>query len=212
MCHTDANQPNRYPKESDIEVGWRAPSSIWLSGLVALLATASPLWVGCRYEIPTATNGGDVAPGPTEGQAAVNDQAERRTRLSEQKYEPPAELDGTLAIRLLYFPYLNSLRYGNLCGEEVSETYADGAIIAHGLTAESEWPEALVEFLDQGDGFSWLDYEYRWFEQKRIGLFTRTRHGPDRSVVAAVAEIVLRDGDPPAWGMLSAGARYICLE
>ena len=104
------------------------------------------------------------------------------------------------------------MRYGNLCGEEVSETHADGAIIAHGLTAESEWPEALVEFLDQGDGFSWLDYEYRWFEQKRIVLFTRTRHGHDRSVVAAVAEIVLLDSDPPGWGMLSAGARYICLE
>jgi len=146
-----------------------------------------------------------------DGESA-DDHVEQPTPLWEREEEPPAELDGAPATRLLYYPYVNSLKYGNLCGEEVSETYPDGAILPHGLTAESELPQALVEFLDQGQEFSLSDDEYRWFEEELIVLFTRTRHGPGQSVVAAVAEVVLLDGDPPAWGIWSAGGRYICME
>lgn len=183
-----------------------------LGSLLALTAV-SLLWTGCSGATPAVTEREDDKPPVLEAEEQSADEDEQPpASWLEREDEPPAELDGAPATKLLYFPYVNSLKYGNLCGEEVSETYPDGAILPHGLTAESELPRALVEFLDQGQEFSLSDYEYRWFEEERIVLFTRTRHGPDHSVVAAVAEVVLLDGDPPAWGIWSAGGRYICME
>ena len=182
-------------------------------GTTLALTVASLLWTGCSGAAPTVTEREDDGPRvlvPEEKPA--DEDEELPASWLEREDEPPAELDGASATKLLYFPYVNSLKYGNLCGEEVSETYPDGAIVPHGLTAESELPQALVEFLDQDQEFSLSDYEYRWFEEERIVLFTRTRHGRAHMIVAAVAEVVMLDGDPPAWGIWSAGGRYICME
>lgn len=181
---------------------------------VLLLTAALLLWAACSGEMQPAVEREDGGPGVQVAVGeSVDDDMEQPTPLWEREEEPPAELDGAPAIRLLYYPYVNSLKYGYLCGEEVSETYPENVILPHGLTADSDLPDELVAFLgQQGEGLTLLDFEYRWFEEERIVLFTRTRHGPDHSVVAAVAEIVLLEGDPPAWGTWSAGGRYICME
>ena len=181
---------------------------------VLLLTAASLWWAGCSGDMQAAVEREDDGPRVrvADGESA-DDHVEQPIPLWEREEEPPAELDGAPATRLLYYPYVNSLKYGNLCGEEVSETYPENVILPHGLTADSDLPDELVAFLgQQGEGFTLLDFEYRWFEEERIVLFTRTRHGPDHSVVAAVAEVVLLDGDPPGWGTWSAGGRYICME
>ena len=180
---------------------------------LAVVSAALGLLVGaCIDSIPVADDHGNSQSGAGDQAESERSDAEQAEGLWEGEEEPPDDLGGGAATRLLYYPYVNSQKYPNLCGEEVSETYPDDALVPHGLSADSELPESLVNFLEAGEGFSLAEYEYRWFEEERIVLFTRTRHGPDHSVVAAVVEIGLFGPDPPAWGVMSAGGRYICME
>lgn len=186
---------------------------MWIYRSVAAVgATLVLLAVGCNDQFPAWDAGADDGEAATRGavQEAAQESQERPSAFGREE-DPPEELGVRAAFSLLGLPYVNGFKHGGLCGEETTRSYADeNAPIAHGLTADSDLPAELIDLLEAGGEFSLIDYEFRWFEEDRIVLFTRTPHGPDDRNVAAVAEVVLYDGNPPAWGVRVDGDRYIC--
>ncbi len=89
--------------------------------------------------------------------------------------------------------YVDPSPQGGFCSTDVFSTY-DGVWIAHGLTADSTLPAALIEAVEEV-GWPIEEYEHRWFGERRIVLFSASPNDKTKPLFVDAMEIVLIESE-----------------
>jgi len=183
---------------------------LWLVGLIVILVG---FWIARGL-----FGGADGSPSDSRDEPSQTEPVAEQLGAPEidvELVEPPA-VAGTLSpTGLLRRMYPSLWNANGFCWEEAEAAYdADSPRVDTGLARADDPPADLLEFFE-GQGESYGDYGYRWFNRNQL-LFMRQEEvvseGGRRGLSAVVTRIVRREGPDGLqfWEQYDAAAVYPC--
>ncbi|MYE06499.1 MAG: hypothetical protein F4Y04_04635 [Chloroflexi bacterium] len=183
---------------------------IWLVGMIALLVG---FWV-----LRSVLGGPDASPHEsreTAGQPLPAAEEVEPQEMGVELVEPPSYAGTISPTGLLRRMYPSLWNANGFCWEETEAAYdADSPRVDTGLARGDDPPADLLEFFE-GQGNSYGDYGYRWFNRNQL-LFMRQEmvvsEGGRRGPSAVATRVVRREGPDGRqfWEEYDAAAVYPC--